>query len=121
MAKSTSTYKVIYCQSHGGFSFDGTDAFYAFLNSLSDCANPRTDPRVIKFVEKEIHEHQRNKIDHSFRVEEVDSRLGYTVDDYDGAESLILYVPVTIQELATGLSAEKIDAVKTKCKRLLVV
>ena len=45
------------------------------------------------------------------RIIEFDKGVKYTIDEYDGMESIEYYVPVTMEELAQGLSITKLDLV----------
>jgi len=40
---------------------------------------------------------------------EFDEGIEYTISEYDGSESIDYYVPVTMEELAQGLSITKLD------------
>jgi hypothetical protein len=43
------------------------------------------------------------------RIIEFDEGVEYTIDEYDGMESIEYYVPVTMEELVRGLSMMKLD------------
>lgn len=42
-------------------------------------------------------------------VEEIEDGLDYYVDEYDGNESIHTFLPVTVEELAMGLSKNKLE------------
>ena len=45
------------------------------------------------------------------KIEEFDEGVKYTISEYDGSESIEYYIPVTMEELAQGLSITKLDLV----------
>lgn len=69
----------------------------------------RDDEDLIAVIEELGTEAEGNNS--ALKIFEFDKGVEYTIDEYDGMESIEYYVPVTMEELVRGLSMMKLDLV----------
>jgi len=107
---------------YGGFSFspEFSQYFYTLHPDLQEdntrldyCTNinPRTDPRVIEAIKDFGLDRAAGMCAH-LSLEEIADGLDYSIDEYDGMESLRTHLVVTLDDLFKGLNPDRMELAK---------
>lgn len=118
------TYSVLINKCYGGYSF--SEEFEEKLTELTNTEFPvyhvnRHDERLIALYNAFIQVNANpNGYSSNLQIVNVPVGLNYEIHEYDGSESLSTFLYVTVDELAKGLSQEKIELLSyTKNIKLL--
>lgn len=102
--------KIVINTCYGGFHL--SDEGLKYYEDLKIKANDYNDfnrhnPALVKTIE-DLGEKSYDNFISRPEIVEIEDGLEYEIDDYDGLEMVIPYIPVTIDELKNGLSEDKI-------------
>jgi hypothetical protein len=103
-----------------GLKYSVKNEYMPFLDladgtSLSSYNIERNDPTLIAVFE-ELGSEDFSGISANVAIVEVPDGAEYFVDEYDGLEDVSqIWITATLEELASGLSQEKLDLIKAGC------
>lgn len=106
--------KIVVNDFYGGFSLN--EKSVELLKKLKNTSEfdfyelERHDPHLVQVVEEMGNESWGDFSE--LAIVEIPDGLSYTIHEYDGLETVVPYIPVTIDELKNGLPAEKIELLK---------
>lgn len=101
--------KVIYSTCYGGFGF--SEEFITKFKGLNLSHWERDNQYLIaKAIEFGLDKASGDFA--SLAVEEIPAICSFEIDEYDGAESVRVYLHVTMEELKSGLSQEKLEVLE---------
>lgn len=106
--------KIVINDFYGGFSLNqkAVDRLKELKNQpdFDFYTLKRNDPHLIQIVE-EMGQESWGEFS-ELAIVEIPDGLSYTIHDYDGLETVVPHIPVTIEELKNGLPAEKVELFK---------
>lgn len=103
--------KIVINEFYGGFFL--SEKSVELLKKLKNTSEldfytlDRHDPHLVQVVEEMGKESWGEYSE--LAIVEIPDGLSYTIHEYDGMETVIPYIPVTIDELKNGLAEEKIN------------